>query len=137
MIKDTDIVNLCRQWVGTPFKHGGCIPKESLDCRGIVMCVIDHFSLDVNYHPLLKHMGYRQKDVSEAKRNLGMLLPVVPYSIVGGIVLFRLRNRLAHIAIYNEDTIIHTNEAAVVEEKMKPEWENKIEANYIFPGVCY
>lgn len=132
LISVDDFTNKLREYIGTPFRHGGRLKigtaGAGVDCGGLIMCALAEFGVEI---PDPKY--YPQGD--SIVQMLGTLSSLCdkcdsPYE-PGNILLLRSRTINHHIVYFTpEKTIIHAWRSSgiskVVESPFIDEWKNSV-----------
>lgn len=129
----SDLYNIARQYVGTPFYHRGRQPGHRLDCSGVVVCA-------------LREMGERVQDTTEYGRvGIGSALQdavafhcdrieeVEPGAI--GVFFYDQRYVAQHCGVFGPSSLVHSwADAGRVMEHAWPDsfWEKRLIAIYRF-----
>lgn len=122
-----EIINTCRQWLGTPYLHQQSLKGVGCDCLGFVKGVAQELGcLPSNFddiEPLAKGYG---------REPYGMMVPLfkrwcdeVAKPEVGDILIFRIRRKPQHCGFYLGETMIHARHR-VVEHRIDSGWSNRI-----------
>lgn len=136
-MRQNDIVQAARSFMGTPFVHQGRIPGRALDCAGLVIVVartlnIEHF--DVDGYGRNPHQGLLEATID---RNNCLFSVALNEISPGDILLMRFAREPQHLAIYAGETLIHSYEAVgkVCEHGIDATWRSRIVKAYRFDGV--
>lgn len=145
-MKRSEIVNIARSYIGTPFHHQGRKKGIGIDCVGLLVCVMRECGLKVedqaNYNGLIDS-GLLRSKLDAHLVEVGLSLAMVGNTQImrqsyqpGDILLLRIGKIPQHIAIVTDGGIIHTHEGSgkVVETELS-RWEERIVSAYSFPGV--
>ena len=146
MPRRNDVIAEARSWIGTPWKHQGCLKGRACDCVGLVKGVAWGLGLACGTIDAEAYRGYARLPNPETMlAGLGAHLVPIPVEAAGpgDVVLFRIGGLPQHLAIltgpvWREDiTIIHSFIEArrVVEQRMPAAWRRQIVRAYSFPGV--
>lgn len=130
-----------REMVGVPFRHQGRNPSRGLDCVGLCAMTGLSLGLDIrdvrNYSRTPDWTQFRVK-FEENGRFLGNRSDD---AVPGSMVILRELRWQTHCGIIGSlngsRTLIHAYQprGKVVEERLTPEWEQKILGAYLLNGV--
>lgn len=143
MTQRSQIVQMARSWIGTPYLHQASLRGVGCDCLGLVRGVWR----DV-YGAEPEEIGPYTPDWAEATRQERLadagfrhLMPVaVAEFAAGDVLLFRWRANVPakHCAIAtSRNTMIHAHDGAqICEVSVTPFWSRRIAFAFAFPGVA-
>jgi NlpC/P60 family putative phage cell wall peptidase len=135
------VVDVAREWIGTPYRHQGSSKGIGCDCLGLVRGVWrDLYGEEPErppaYQPDWAERGGEERLMAAALRHFGAALPVAEMGL-GDVLLFRWRAGMPakHAGILSGDgRFIHAYEqAAVIESALVPSWRRRIAAVFRFP----
>lgn len=133
------VVEVARDWLGTPYRHQASRQGVGCDCLGLVRGVwrelfdeeiapvppYAQFSRDVDGASHLLSAAQKYLSVGSSKLNIGQML------------LFQLHPNLPprHCGILvGENRFVHAQERlGVIEVYLTPQWQRRIHSNYDFP----
>ncbi len=133
----SDVVDVARRWIGTPYQHQASCEGAGADCLGLVrgiwreVCGAEP-AVAPAYTP----------DWSEASKDERLLealesyfYPVNGEAQLGDVLVFRLRAVAKHLAVVSaHGNIIHAYSGrGVVETPLSPAWERRIAGVFRFP----
>lgn len=138
----SDVVNIARQWLGTPYEHQASCLGAGADCLGLIRGV---WRVLIGDEPT--SMPAYTPDWGEPDKNEVLLRamhlylrPVENGAELGDVLLFRMRNTgpAKHLAILSDagenKRIIHAYSGrGVVETILGSEWESRIVGVFRFP----
>ena len=136
-----DAVAEARTWIGTPFRHQGCLKGVACDCIGLVKGVGVALGL-VEYddkHPKTKpYLNYRlMPDSKKMREGLGVfLVPIaVTEATLADILFLAWTKEPQHVALISDHGIIHSYSGVgkVVEHALDESWKRRITAAYRYP----
>ena len=134
---ETDIIQLARAQLGTPFKHQGRVPGLALDCAGLFVVVASALGLQV-----LDEQGYGRtpwQGLLEQCIARQPFLREVPKGEMraGDVLLMRFTGEPQHIAIHAGATVIHAYESVgrVVEHRLADVWRARVVRVYRFEDL--
>ena len=136
-----DIVREARSWIGTPWKHQGCLKGRSCDCVGLVKGVALELGLPVGLVDAERYRGYSRLPnpgtmLEGLDAHLGRVRPEAAGP--GDVLLFVIDGNPQHLAILSEcGSIVHayTQARGVVEQAIPPGWRRRVIRAYRYPGV--
>lgn len=146
------VVEVAREWIGTPYHHQGAVRKAGCDCLGLVRGVFFdlhgfHPELPPPYTPAWGEYGKEELMMEAAKRNLvevststpGHVLPIAQQKWdVGDVLLFRARIGAVakHCGIVTgEDSMVHSYAGIGVRETSIGVWGPRTAGVFKFPGL--
>ena len=131
------IVEIARQWVGTPFVHRGRSPG-GVDCVGLLRCVAD----ELGYPPYDCAAYSRQPNPREFLRWMTecpfLYKKLISNRKAGDILLFANPMETVHCGIMTEtNSVIHAlnSRGWVCEHGIRNGWEKKIRTCYEFREI--
>jgi NlpC/P60 family putative phage cell wall peptidase len=137
------VVEIARQWIGTPYHHQASAKGIGTDCLGLVRGVWrELYGFDAEVPPAYS------RDWADASGHETMLeaasrhLIAVDPGLIGpaDVVLFRIRPGMVakHAGVMTSaTTMIHAMEGAPVSEVAVTKWwRRKIAASFQFPEIC-
>ena len=136
----SDIVDIAREWIGTPYRHRMSKIGLGCDCLGLLRGVWrTYYQCDdpvklPNYSPTW--LDHRKDDPLITA--VSQYLESIPQKDLqaGSVVLFRIRDDLAskHCAILSApDKIIHAfNGIGVIEQPFDVKWQRRVTATFRF-----
>jgi cell wall-associated NlpC family hydrolase len=141
-VKASEIVDMAREVLGTPYQHQGRIGHLALDCAGVPAHVARRLEMDFTD---VTRYG-RQPVPHEMKAALDGALQRVPLEQlqIGDVVWIRFEKEPQHLAILGDHpnggfTLIHAYNAAgfkeVIEHRLDAKWRARIHAAWRFHGV--
>ena len=135
-----DVIAEARSWIGTPWKHQGCVRGRACDCVGLIKGVARGLGLAGASVDTEAYRGYARLPNPETMlKGLAEHMIPIPAEAAGpgDVVLFRLGGQPQHLAILSDEGIIHAFAEArrVVEQRMPVAWRRQIVRAYSFPGV--
>ncbi len=141
-IKRRKIVELARNWIGTPYHHQASVRGVGADCLGLVRGVYrDLYGVEAeappDYSPDWAEAGGRERMLIAAGRHLQErpLAQMAP----GDVLVFRLRKGMVakHAAIVSTSgKMIHAIEGApVCEVVLSGWWRRRIAGVFSFPAA--
>ncbi len=140
----TDIAELARTWIGTPYVHQASAKGAGTDCLGLLRgiwravygsepCAIPPYSMDWS------EAGARE-DLMQAA-DTWLIRKAAQDAARGDVLLFRMRAGAVakHLGIVGEigakPTFIHAYSGhSVIESPLSDPWARKIAARYQFPA---
>ncbi len=136
-----DAVAEARSWLGTPFKHQGCLKGVACDCIGLAKGVglalgLSTYDPDTpeakayaNY-PLLPD----SKRMREALGTWLVSIPV-PEATLADILFLAWGREPQHVALITGKGIIHSYSGVgeVVEHSLDERWQRRVTAAYRYP----
>jgi len=140
-VSRTDVVAEARTWLGTPFKHQGCLKGVACDCIGLIkgvglaLCLADY---DPDGPEATAYASYSMNPNSRRMR-AGLATWLVPISVadatVADIYFMAWGREPQHVALITDKGIIHSYSAIgkVVEHALDEDWKRRIVAAYRFP----
>jgi len=136
-----DAVTEARTWIGTPFKHQGCLKNVACDCIGLIKGVGVELKL-VDYDPAsAQARGFANysmmPDSKRMREGLGTwLVPIsVPEATLADIYFMAWGREPQHVALITDKGIIHSYSGVkqVVEHGLDEQWKRRIVAAYRYP----
>lgn len=136
------IVEVARQWIGTPYRHQASLKDIGCDCLGLVRGVYRELygsepEVPAAYAPDWAEATGRETLIEAATRHLQAVSAGDVGS--GDVLLFRWRDGFVakHAAIAGSaTTMIHAHDgAAVCEVALTPWWRRRLAGAFRFPGV--
>lgn len=130
------LVDIARQWLGTPFRHEGR-SATGVDCYGLLIVVAQQAGIDV---PIESGYGKRPSGAHMRSRLLQYADPVPITDIQAGDILhIKFNAQPQHLAIVSSVAplrIIHADAIAgrVVEHGLSDEWRAKVRGCYRVAG---
>jgi hypothetical protein len=147
MVTRNQIVQIAREYVGTPFEHQGRLKGYACDCVGLLLMVTDDLGLvDVHGRPLRRYdyMNYNDQPLDafvheECQRRL----TGKPVSEMqdGDVLTLRTPSVPCHVAFVSTWSgmrcMIHAYNGIhkVVENVIDKAWYRRIEGCFAIPGV--
>ena len=132
------IIAATRGWIGTPYRHQGCLKGSGCDCLGLIRGVWQ----EIYGEPATEIPPYAQfeKDVAGAARLLNAAQKYLHEGEApprpGQVILFQLRRQMPprHCAILVSNfKFIHAQERlGVVEVNLDKKWMRRIHSIYSF-----
>lgn len=126
------LVNVARQWLGTPFRHEGR-SAAGVDCYGLLIVVATETGLDI---PIESGYGKRPSG-SHMRKMLEQYATPVPISEMqlADILHVKFSDQPQHLAIVSGVAplrIIHADAIAgrVVEHGLSDEWRSRVRGCY-------
>lgn len=137
MIKRSDIVNLARTWIHTPYLHQGRT-RQGIDCAGLVIRIFQDEGLtdyDVNGYsrtPSDAMMRRVLKDIC-----VEVLFDQLKPTDIMHMSFERQPRHLAIVTMINPIRILHADSEAgeVVEHLLDNKWKTRFRGAYRVPGV--
>lgn len=146
-ISRADIIEVARDYIGTPFQHQGRTHK-GLDCVGLPLCVAEDLGLtDKGGVPFKRNDGggYSAQPTGKIVFQTccdRMIRKLANQFRPGDVLCMRLPIEPCHVAIVTEYNgvpyIVHAydgGERKCVEHILDVAWQRKIVAAFEFPGV--
>ncbi len=136
-----DAVAEARAWLGTPFKHQGCLKGVACDCIGLAKGVGLALSL-VDYDPNTPEaLAYANSsmlpDSKRMREALGKwLVPIpVPEATLADLLFMAWGREPQHVALITDKGIIHSYSGVgkVVEHSLDERWQRRVTAAYRYP----
>jgi len=136
-----DAVAEARTWLGTPFKHQGCLKGVACDCIGLAKGVGVSLGL-VDYDPTtpeaLTYANYSMMPDSKRMREaLGKWLVSIPVpeATLADILFMAWGREPQHVALITDKGIIHSYSGVgkVVEHSLDERWQRRVTAAYRYP----
>ncbi len=139
----SNIVAVARSWLGTPYRHQGCLKGVGCDCLGLVRGVWQ----EIHGHEVRQIPPYSRhgRDVEGAERLLEAAATyLVPRNVPvtgnlefpGSVVLFQLHGKLPprHCGIIVQDNgFIHAQERlGVIVTPFNRSWRRRVHSIYDF-----
>lgn len=132
-----DIVSVARRWVGTPYQHQASCEGAGADCLGLVrgvwreVCGAEPVIVPA-YTPDWSETAKDERLLYEMERYFS---PVIDQTLVGDVLVFRMRSVAKHLAIVSAaNKIIHAYSGrGVVETPLSLAWEHRIAGTFRFP----
>jgi NlpC/P60 family putative phage cell wall peptidase len=136
------IIDIAKQWLGTPYRHQGSAKGIGCDCLGLVRGVwrelyghepeaTGEYSMD------WAEAGGDEKMLNAARRHFRAADVLRP----GSLIVFRWRTGTPakHLGIYTgNDRFIHAYErSAVLASPLVPQWRKRIAAIFDFPESSF
>jgi cell wall-associated NlpC family hydrolase len=124
-----------RKLVGSAFFHMGRDPATGLDCTGVILMPAQKLGL-TRFEPVTYSPGGDGEYLAECLELECVLVEEAMQP--GDIALFRIRDRLQHLAyLTGEGTMIHASEKAGVRESVIDErWQERIAGVYRWKALA-
>ncbi len=138
----TDAVAEARKWLGTPFKHQGCVRGAGCDCIGLIKGVGMALGL-VDYDPTsTQAKAFNNYSIMPNPRRMREGLATwlvqipVPDATLADIYFMAWGKEPQHVALITDRGIIHSYSRAgkVVEHGLDDLWHSRIVAAYRYPA---
>lgn len=146
------VVAIARSWIGTPYRHQGCLKGAGCDCLGLIRGVwFDLYGFEPE--PIVPYSASWAEERREetlrdaARRHLVEIAPdegllgerLLALIQPGDVLLFRIRDRgmAKHATILSEPgRIVHSYDRhAVMETAIPQAWCRKLAYAFRFPGL--
>lgn len=130
-----DLITEARKLIGCAFFHAGRRAETGLDCTGVILVPAQKLGL-TTFEPATYSPGGDGEYLAECLQQ--ECVKVEEEMQPGDIALFRIRNRLQHLAyLTGEGTMIHANQKAGVRESFIDErWQEQIAGVYRWKGLA-
>ena len=141
MPRRNEVIAEARSWIGTPWKHQGCMKGRACDCVGLVKGVAFGLGLPGGDVDAERYRGYsRLPNPRTMLEGLATHLRRTPIDEIdaGDVLLFAIDGQPQHLAILTGDqTIVHAflQSRRVVEQRIPVAWRRQVVRAYSFPGV--
>jgi NlpC/P60 family putative phage cell wall peptidase len=141
-IEPAQIINLSREWLGTPYIHQASLKGIGCDCLGLIRGIWrELYGVEPekipNYTPTWSEVNGKETLLLAADRHCVRIKKSKMQ--IGDILLFRMRKNspAKHMGILSQDNyFIHAYEGNnVVESPLNPFWYKAIVACFRFPNV--
>jgi len=139
MVTRSNIVEVAKTYIGTPFHHLGRVKNIGIDCVGIILGVAEELNIVLIVHPEFKRYGKASKQrplleymneqfIKLERREVGSIA-VSWYDI-------QTKNP-SHLGIVTPIGMIHTNGhlKITIEEQWSPKWTTRTVGYYKYLGV--
>ena len=135
----SEIIDIAKSCLDTPFQHQGRVKGEALDCAGLIVQIakelnINHidksaYSLNSNDNSMLETLQLQEELIEVPKDEF----------LKGDVVLIRIGRELLHLAVFNEQTIIHAYEPVglTCEHDINSLWLKRVIKVFRFKGVTW
>ena len=133
MISREDIITCARFWLGTPWEHQGRVMGRGIDCVGLITSVGRELGL-----PVKDILGYSKNFPSSLKLQEGLRKQFLSIEAAGtgDILLLTMHRSPVHLAIMNENSMIHvTYRRGCVEHSINDRWLKMITGFFAYKGV--
>ena len=145
-MKRSEVVEIARTYIGTPFRHQGRSKVYGVDCVGLLVCVL--WECNIKVDDIASYNGL--VDAGLLRSKLDLTLDEIPLTIgmngnvqvgyydykPGDILLLRIGKNPQHIGIVTDIGIIHTHEGSgYVVETSLGKWKERIVTAYHIYGV--
>lgn len=141
-----NVVDVAREWIGTPYRHQHSTKGAGCDCLGLIRGVYREVigpepEIAPNYSPSWGEGGKREVLLLAAQRNLVAIDDWQPDSVAeGDVLVFRMKRGMIakHCGIVSSSThMIHGYQGAgeVVETPLVPYWRSRIVGVFRYPEV--
>lgn len=129
------VVDVAREYLGTPFVHQGRLKGVGIDCVGLLTCVAKELGL--TNHDCTTYSRY--PDGVTLCRELEKCLVSVREARLGRVVVFWIKRAdlPTHAGILTDVGMIHTYQSVgkVVEHVLDAKWRRRITRFFRYPGV--
>ena len=137
------IVEIAREWLGTPYRHQASVKGVGTDCIGLVYGISRELNLTRYDASKVKDPRYtnysRMPDTAFMRSVLNRWLIQIPIKEAkpGDVLFIAWIKEPQHLAILTEKGIIHAYMGVkkVTEHNLTPDWASKVVAAYKFPNV--
>lgn len=103
------IIDKAREYINTPWLHQGR-SKLGVDCVGLIVCVFKDCGITVEDYTKYHRTPHSEDMLDILNRHLEKKR--LSELEKGDIITIRIRGAIQHVAIYNNDTIIHADNRA-------------------------
>lgn len=142
MTTRSEIVNIARAWIGTPYRDQASLKGVGCDCLGLLRGVyreLYYLEDDPEQVPAYQTTWYDHSKEDELLNAAKRHLVEIPLLLPGSVVVFRMKSTVSakHCAIITDyDTMVHAySHKKVFEVSMGDWWKRKIVGTFDFPGV--
>ncbi len=154
MITRDYIIKEAKSWIGTRFHHQGRVKKKyknygGCDCLGLIIGVAKELNIGSGvYNKNGEEISLYKFDRTDYRRIPGshelyvvlmqLMLRKNSKLKIGDVILFKIQNRLQHLAFYSYNhSIIHSlaETRRVTEHKLNNYWEARIDSVFSFKGI--
>jgi NlpC/P60 family putative phage cell wall peptidase len=137
---NSNVINLARGWIGTPYHHQASLRGIGCDCLGLVRGVWrEIYGSDPEMSPAYSRDWAEASGLETMLLAAGRHLTPIPLGEIapGHVLIFRLRAETVakHSAILTSaNTMVHAMEGAFAAEvPLSPWWRRRIAAAFAFP----
>lgn len=136
-MKIKKLVEVCRSYIGTKFKHQGRLPFVALDCAGLIICAAKECDFEIK--DLVTYSRKPDQEILFKKIEESGLLEVTKNEMkLGDLLMMRYDGNAQHVAIISNENpfyIIHAiSDKEVSEHRLDKSLYEKIVKVYRFPN---